>query len=474
MGCGASKDDIAEPRRMQSHGRDILQRVDTQAIRETVVVKPIDLTSDCICSLYNSSGMLNDPSSPPSAFIHTSGSLSTSDDDDEDDEDFDPNSFDIPSKLSIVEEGDTNECGTTALAALSGEKTVTEKVEVEERVEVIKAADNEKSIVEQSDECCALGMLTSQSAILQALLSTGPVITKQNLGADFPTRIGHVAVISGPEPIRWEPTLRKAEIIDLDVSCSCVLRPSLRIISQDQEPDAGESVLMENTPEPQQEKQSDQQQEEQFDQQEEQQFDQQQEEQFDQEPADDHALTEEQPKQDLKPDDAIENIKPLTYSGPEPRIKSKLPPLTIVPPILVELPANPFAKPALPIIVKKDLLEVKVPFICETEQFEDLSADRTPHLALCQDSLNGDNHDVRSKSSLVTEHDDGTPTPATKSPADSEWRSLHRDTPDPDIENIDLLESPEQDSLPLLPMLDCHGIHTDKKDLISPSLRIVA
>lgn len=141
---------------------------------------------------------------------------------------------------------------------------------------------------------------------------------------------------------------------------------------------------------------------------------------------------------------------------------------------VVELPANPFAKPAFPIVLKQDLMEVQGPLLCETEQFEDLSADRTPPLALREDSPNGDNHDVRSKSSLVTEHEEGTPTPATKSPADSEWRSLHRDTPDPDIENIDLLESPELDSLPPMPMLDCHGIHADKKDLISPSLRLVA
>lgn len=78
-------------------------------------------------------------------------------------------------------------------------------------------------------------------------------------------------------------------------------------ISQE-EPDAGESVMVENTPELQQENQSDQ------------------------ESADDnHVLTEEQPKQDPKPDDATDTHKTL-HSGPEPR-KPKLPPLTIVPPI---------------------------------------------------------------------------------------------------------------------------------------------
>lgn len=144
---------------------------------------------------------------------------------------------------------------------------------------------------------------------------------------------------------------------------------------------------------------------------------------------------------------------------------------------VVEIPADPFTKPAFPTVIKQDLTEVKVPIMGETEQFEDLSADRTPPLGLeLADSPNEDNHeDKRSKSSLVTEHcEDGTPTPATKSSADSGWRSPHRDLPDPDIENIVLLESPELDSLPLLSMLDCHGIHIDKKDLISPSLRLVS
>lgn len=148
---------------------------------------------------------------------------------------------------------------------------------------------------------------------------------------------------------------------------------------------------------------------------------------------------------------------------------------------VVEIPADPFAKPAFPIVIKQDLMEVKVPK--ETEQFEDLSADRTPLALELADSPSPnelDNHeDKRSKSSLVTEHcEDGTPTPATKSSADSGWRSPHRDLlpMDPDIENIELLESPELDSqqLPLISMLDCHGIHMDKKDLISPSLRLIS
>lgn len=145
---------------------------------------------------------------------------------------------------------------------------------------------------------------------------------------------------------------------------------------------------------------------------------------------------------------------------------------------VVEIPADPFEKPAFPMVIKQNLIEEKVPMVGETEQFDDMtSADRTPPLALeLADSPSEDNlEDKRSKSSLVTEHcEDGTPTPATKSSAGSGWRSPHRDLPDPDIENIVLLESSELDSLPLLSMLDCHGIHMDKKNLISPTLQLIS
>ena len=185
MGCGASKEDIAEPRPIQRcHGRDNLQQIDN----EGAAVDPIDLTSDCICSLYDSEPVaLKNPSSPPSALhiLSTPGSGLSSD---EDDEDFDPNSFDIPSNLSIVEGAENNASQTTALAALSGEKTVMGK-EVEERLEATSAADDDKLVAEQSDECCALGRLTSQSAVLQALSSTGPVITQQDLDADLLARV---------------------------------------------------------------------------------------------------------------------------------------------------------------------------------------------------------------------------------------------------------------------------------------------
>lgn len=232
-------------------------------------------------------------------------------------------------------------------------------------------------------------------------------------------------------------------------------------------------------------------------------------------------MTEQPQQQELKLDDAVDTHK--TLLSPEPR-KAKLPPLTIVPPIrkialtalsttcetsilaipteiyeinshihsivprnttsvscyicaVVETQAipfvHPFGKSALPIVVKQDLLDAKIPAVFEAEQFEDLSV-RTSYLAALE-SANVDNHDM-SKSSPVTEPCE-TPTLATKSPADSEWRSLHRDTPDPDVEDIVLLESQELDSLdslPLIPMLNCHGIHMDKKDLISPSLRLIS
>jgi len=179
MGCGASKEDIAEPRSMQSHGRNKLHLKD-----KAVALKPNEITcaldgSECICSLYNiTPAELHNPPSPPSVFIHTPDESLSSDDD----EDFGP-SFEFPKKLSVVEE-DNNTSQTTALAALSGEKAVSDN-ELEERVEAILAADDGELILpEQSEQCCALGVL-SQSAILQALLSTGPVITQQILDGDL-------------------------------------------------------------------------------------------------------------------------------------------------------------------------------------------------------------------------------------------------------------------------------------------------
>lgn len=177
MGCGASKEDIAEPRSMHSHGRNKLRPKDKEAASKPneFVTCALD-GSKCICSLYKNNNIPsaddNNPASPPSVFIHTPDESLSTDEDDEDDEDFDPR-FEFPSKLSMVEE-DNNSSQTTALAALSGEKAVSDK-ELEERVEAILAADDGELIPEQSEECCALGML-SQSAILQALLSTGPVI----------------------------------------------------------------------------------------------------------------------------------------------------------------------------------------------------------------------------------------------------------------------------------------------------------
>lgn len=189
MGCGASKEDVVQPRSMRSHGRNKLNLKN----KEPVALKPNEIAcaldgSQCICSLYNNipSAELNNHPTPPSVFVHTSDESPDSSDEDEDeddDEDFRP-SFAFPSKLGVVEEDNSDASQTTALAALSGEKAVSDK-ELEERVEAILAADGgELTFPEQSEECCALGSL-SQSAIIQALLSTGPAISQKFLGSDL-------------------------------------------------------------------------------------------------------------------------------------------------------------------------------------------------------------------------------------------------------------------------------------------------
>ncbi|KAG0590822.1 hypothetical protein KC19_1G129500 [Ceratodon purpureus] len=406
MGCGVSKDDIAEPRPMKSHGRHKVQLTGKrEALKPIQAVTSVNDPASCISSLYISSSVINNPASPPSIFIHTPDSVSS----DEDESDVE-SSYEYPSNLSI-EEVDEKESRTTALAALSGEegnqKTRTDKEDVEERVQAILTA-NELLNIEYGQECSTspLGML-SGAAFFQALMSTVPVIAQKNLAGDLP--------------------------------------------QAREEPDAGEVLMLENTHE-KQEDQSDQEHEPLESPQPaelaklaEPDVPEHEQENSDEESA--SYLTEqpeEQPKQEaLKLDDAVDTHKD-DLSCPEPR-KAKLPPLTIVPPI---------------------------PF--EAEQFEDPYA-RTPHL-VGQESANGAYNLDMSKSSPETEPCE-TPTPATKSPADSEWRSLHRDTPDPDIEDIVLLESQglgNLESLPLIPVSDCHSVHMDKKDLISPSLRLIS
>lgn len=207
MGCGASKEDIAEPRSIQSHGRN--KQLHRKNKEEAASSKPNDITcaaldgSECICSLYNyntinspasAEKLGNPPSTPASVFIPTPEESLSSDEDedeDEDNEDLD-RSLEFPSKLSTV--GEDNAPRTTALPALSGESKAATDEELEERVEALLAADNgelnEECRNEQSEECCALGVL-SQSAILQALLSTGPVITQKILatGLSASTRV---------------------------------------------------------------------------------------------------------------------------------------------------------------------------------------------------------------------------------------------------------------------------------------------
>lgn len=220
MGCGASKEDIAEPRPMQSHGRNKLHLKGNEA----VALKPNEIDcaldgSKCICSLYNNipSAELNNSPSPPSVFIHSPDeSLSSDEDEDEDDEDIDP-SFEFPSKLSVVEEDNSIASQTTALAALSGEAAVTDK-ELEERVEAILAADDgESNLPEESEECCALGVL-SHSAILQALLSTGPVITQQFLGSD----LSSARVIKSHQSLHISPFLIDL-VVSVWVTLGCVI-----------------------------------------------------------------------------------------------------------------------------------------------------------------------------------------------------------------------------------------------------------
>lgn len=197
MGCGVSKDDIAEPRPMQSHGRDKVQLTGKLGALKPIQVTSVRDPASCISSLYISSSVINDPASQPSIFIHTPDSLSSN----EDKSDLD-SSYEIPSNLSI-QEVDENVSRTTALAALSGEnggeETRTDKEDIEGRVEAILAANQVLSI-EYGQECstCPLGML-SGAAVFQALMSSVPVITQENLAGDLSqARVSNPSFLSSP------------------------------------------------------------------------------------------------------------------------------------------------------------------------------------------------------------------------------------------------------------------------------------
>lgn len=221
-----------------------------------------------------------------------------------------------------------------------------------------------------------------------------------------------------------------------------------------------------------------------------------------------HHQKQVQPKQEnLKPNNKMNTNE--TSSDNQDKIVPKMPPLTMVSPIrkitphctpqsivtllllckvnpmayvckilkpvmcgilaAAELPAHLSKKAALPTVTLKG----NVPIIHQDE----LVTAQGPVDSATRPCSCGDNLEL-SRWSPMTENLEETPTPATKSPAGSEWRSPSREMLDPDIEDIVLLESPppppELHTLPLPAMLDCHGIHMDNRDFISPCLRLIS
>ena len=125
----------------------------------------------------------------------------------------------------------------------------------------------------------------------------------------------------------------------------------------------------------------------------------------------------------------------------------------------MDRPADPFVKPAFPtVITKTNLLHKDGTSISPSEYFADLSA-RTACMATeFAEAAMGNIKDSGVKSPTS---DPATVIVSKETPCG--WDSPMRDLPDPDIENIILLESQELGAIsPLIPMLDCHGIHKDQ------------
>ncbi|XP_024370140.1 uncharacterized protein [Physcomitrium patens] len=432
MGCGASKDGVAEPQPMQIRGYDTEFRLKGEDALKSNIQVISDINSACVSSLSISSSVLNNP---PSAFFY----MDNFDEDtfsDEEDSDLDP-SFTLPFKR-IIEEVDDDAFITTALTALSGgkeaktdKKDKTNIDDVEKRIEVNVVAHNEVLSAESGEDylTCPLYMVPRATSF-QALMSTSPVLTQQHLGGDIMAREEtDTEELLVPERTHTVHEDRRDQLEEPEE----FKRPANPAVPDHEMNHFGEdsaSALIENLKQ-------------------------------------EHHQKQVQPKQEnLKPNNKMNTNE--TSSDNQDKIVPKMPPLTMVSPI-PELPAHLSKKAALPTVTLKG----NVPIIHQDE----LVTAQGPVDSATRPCSCGDNLEL-SRWSPMTENLEETPTPATKSPAGSEWRSPSREMLDPDIEDIVLLESPppppELHTLPLPAMLDCHGIHMDNRDFISPCLRFIS
>lgn len=390
MGCGVSKDDIAEPRPMRSDGRSHKFQFVSKAALKPNILETYALDSTYVSLLHIPSSGINNPP-PTSVFINTPDEDTSV----ENESYLDP-SFAFPFKMRVEEVND-NTPNTTALAALSGEKEAkTSKTEekdktnenVHKRIETIFIHDEALS-TERCEDCstCPLDML-SEAAILQDLRNTSP-------GEESDAGITRWLESTYEKEVYQSDQEQKLEGIKESEDFQEPAEPNepaeLDVVNHEKEhaDEVSAAFLTENSK--QQEK---------------------------------HMQHEQLKRQDQIPDDSADANK--IWSGSEFK-KTKLPPLAIVSSTLIEIPSNPFTKPALPTSTKHGFLEVEVPTVCETEKYEDHSAGTVTMVLEPAESINGDNSD---ESSTITEHSEGTPTPATKSPTRCEWRTPLCDLPD--------------------------------------------
>lgn len=183
MGCGVSKDDIAEPSPMnliRSHGRNTPQLAG-QALKAIQDVEVRQGPTTVISYVHK-------PSTPPSVIISESPSWSPT------------RSANCPEDEGPleglvhhgpkIEEVVDDQPGATALAVLTGGQDTPERRDDDLGARVVAISANDVLDLSGGEGCstCAVGML-SGSALLDALVNTSHVIAKQRLCGEFPAMV---------------------------------------------------------------------------------------------------------------------------------------------------------------------------------------------------------------------------------------------------------------------------------------------
>ena len=183
MGCGVSKDDIAEPSPMnllRSHGRNTPQLAG-QALKAIQDVEVLQGPTTVMSYFHK-------PSTPPSIIISESPSWSPT---------RSANCPEVEGSVealvhhrSKIEEVVDGQPGATALAVLTGGQNTPERRDEDLGARIVAISADDVLDLSGREGCstCAVGML-SGSALLDAPVNTSQVIAKQRLCGEFPAMV---------------------------------------------------------------------------------------------------------------------------------------------------------------------------------------------------------------------------------------------------------------------------------------------